>query len=527
MTPLDLRKRTIVVLLALFVLVIGFKIFHLRYAPGMLIPISGYKVEINMQIECEQGEIQVISALPTSDLRQTVFDQQEYATALDFTSYSENGNRFGRWVASQLSGPHELSYAFSVKTQKVIYQLPDSLPYAVSYDDTLAEFLRAPSPVQISDATRKKVLSELQLGKSTNLIDVVRRVYDSITHGTDVSDLAGEPLPSAPLHASEANAHGKGSLFVSWLRTLGIPARSVGGLILHPDKDAEVHYWAEACLGNRWVPFDPAYQHYAELPATYLTFHYGDEAFFQHTSNVNLDYAFTSARHVFPMENDFSTLARYSWNIMNAWPFFQRSGVSLDLLRLIIMIPVGAVVTIIFRNVIGVKTFGTFLPVLIASSFQETGLWWGLLIFVAVILVGAVLGSVLHRLRILYAPRLTIILVYVVVALFFISIASTKFANVSLGQAALFPLAVLAITIEGFSLMAEEAGVKKALSLLGYTILTVVFCYLVINSIFLQTIVLAFPETMLLVIGVSIYLGAWKGLRLNELLRFRKLIFNK
>jgi hypothetical protein len=129
MTPPDLRQRTIALLIILFVLLIGFKVFHLRYAPGMLIPISGYKVEINMQIECEQGETTIICALPTSNFRQTVFDQKEHATGFNFTSFSENGNHFGRWTASQLSGDHELSYAFSVKAQKVVYQLPDSLPY--------------------------------------------------------------------------------------------------------------------------------------------------------------------------------------------------------------------------------------------------------------------------------------------------------------------------------------------------------------------------------------------------------------
>jgi hypothetical protein len=300
-----------------------------------------------------------------------------------------------------------------------------------------------------------------------------------------------------------------------------------GGLRLQPDQSVAVHHWAEAFLGDRWVPFDPAHQHFAILPANYLMFYCGDETFLQHSSNARFEYAFSAARHIFPREHDYSTLAKYSWNIMNAWPYFDRDGVPLDLLRLIIMIPVGALVTIIFRNVIGVKTFGTFLPVLIASSFRETGLLWGVLIFVVVILVGAALGAVLHRLRLLYAPRLTIILVYVVVALFLISIFSTKYANVGLGHAALFPLAVMAITIESFSLIAEEAGIKKALTLLFHTVVTVVFCYLVINSIFLQTIVLAFPETMLLVMGVSIYFGAWKGLRLNELLRFRRLIFNK
>ena len=89
------------------------------------------------------------------------------------------------------------------------------------------------------------------------------------------------------------------------------------------------------------------------------------------------------------------------------------------------------------------------------------------------------------------------------------------------------PLALMAITIERFWLIAEENNAWTALKILMNTVLTVIFCYLVIHSLLLQTIVLAFPEIMFLVIVASIYLGSWKGLRLSELIRFRGLIFNK
>lgn len=506
---------------------VGFKVFNSNYAPDMVIPLSGYKVEISMAVACQEGEAQIISALPASNFRQSIFDLKENAGAFDYASISRDGNRFGRWQASGISGNQEVSYAFSVKAQKVVYQLPDSLPCAVPYPDTLARFLTGPDFVQTNNATAQKVLGELQLGKSNNLLTEVEKVYDFTAHGMEAFDFAGMINPPAPLQTGEADSNSKNQLFVALLQALGVPARLVSGLVLSSDKDAFVHHWAEAFLGNQWVSFDPAQQLYAVLPANYIVFCRGAGPFFQHTENTSLDYTIKSGRHLFFKESDLSALAGCAGNIMTVWPYFERAGVPLDLLRMILMIPVGAIVTIIFRNVIGVEIFGTFLPVLIASAFRETGLFWGLLIFVTIILTGAVLGAVLRRLRILYAPRLTIVLVYVVAALFLASIVSMKFANVSLGNATLFPLAVMAITIERFSLLVDETGVKKALTLLANTVITVVFCHLVIDSLFLQAMVLAFPETMLLVIGASIYLGSWKGLRLNELLRFRGLIFNK
>jgi hypothetical protein len=525
MRSLDLRQRTIVVLSLLFVAVAGFKVFHLKYTPAMTIPVSGYKVNISMQIEGRGEEVKVINTLPSSNFRQTIFDEIANSTTFKFTNQQKNGNRFGYWQASQLSGHHELNYTFFAKTRKVTYELPDFIPHAASYDDTLEKFLSATSLVQAGSPQLEKALNELQLSQNSDIVEAVKKVHDFTTRKIKTSDFRGKTDALTALQHGEANGIGKSHLFIAMMRTLGIPTRLVGGLLLEPGKNGIIHYWVEVYLANQWVPFDPANQYFAELPDNYLVVYYGEETYFQRTSNVNFKYDFNMERCLFPQENDHGNLARHSLNIMNVWPLLQRAGLSLELLRIILMFPVGAVVTIIFRNVIGLEIFGTFLPVLIAAAFQGTGLFWGLITFAVIILLGAVLGAILHRLRILYAPRLTIILVYVVLALLLISVFGMEFANVSLGHAALFPLAVMAITIERFSLIAEEAGIKKALTIFFKTIVTVIFCYLVINSLFLQTVVLAFPETLLLVISLSIYLGAWKGLRLKELIRFRRLIF--
>ncbi len=526
MTPINLRQRTIVALSLLFMALIGFKVFYLKYTPAMIIPTSGYQVDIFMQIEDYTEKVRVISALPISNFRQAIFNEMVDTTAFNFVNRSKNGNRFGWWETASPSGRLGFSYSFCGKAQKVVCELPDSLPHVASYDDTLKRFLNATKMAQADSPPIKNVLAELQLGKNSNVVHAVKKIYDFTAHKIKTAALSSKMDALTTLQLGEANSSGKSQLFIAMTRALGIPSRLVGGLNLKSGKKGVIHHWVEVYLGNQWVPFDPANRRFAELPEDYLMVYYGDEIFFQHSSSASFDYAFNIKRRLFPKDNDSSILAKYSLNIMNMWPLFQRGGLSLDLLRIILMIPVGAIVTIIFRNVIGLETFGAFLPVLIATAFRETGLFWGLMIFVTIIFLGAKLSAVLHRLRILYAPRLTIILVYVVSTLLLISAFGMKYANVSLGGAALFPLAIMAITIERFALLAEEAGLRKASTLFFNTIVTVVFCYLVINSLFLQTVVLAFPETMLLVVSASIYLGAWKGLRLKEVIRFRKLLFD-
>ncbi len=49
-----------------------------------------------------------------------------------------------------------------------------------------------------------------------------------------------------------------------------------------------------------------------------------------------------------------------------------------------IMIPIGVLVILILRNLIGLQTLGTFTPVLIALAFRETGLQWGIALFTVI-----------------------------------------------------------------------------------------------------------------------------------------------
>ena len=47
------------------------------------------------------------------------------------------------------------------------------------------------------------------------------------------------------------------------------------------------------------------------------------------------------------------------------------------------------------------------------------------------------------------------------------------------------------------------------------------------DSLFLQSMFLAFPELLLVVIALNMWLGKWIGIRLMEFIRFRKLIFRQ
>jgi hypothetical protein len=191
--------------------------------------------------------------------------------------------------------------------------------------------------------------------------------------------------------------------------------------------------------------------------------------------------------------------------------------------RVMLLIPIGALLLVLLRNVVGIKTFGTFMPVLIALSFRETGLAWGIVLFTAVVACGLSVRFYLEQLKLLVVPRLAAVLIVVVLVMAALSIV-TNLLGLQVGlSVALFPMVILTMTIERMSIVWEERGSREALvSGLG-SLLTAALAFLVMNIRAVEHLVFVFPELLLVLLAATLLLGRYSGYRLMDLYRFREL----
>ncbi len=206
------------------------------------------------------------------------------------------------------------------------------------------------------------------------------------------------------------------------------------------------------------------------------------------------------------------------------WGLFDRLKLPFSLLRTILMLPVGALVVVLFRNVVGMPTFGTFLPALLAAAAGETGAAWGVVAVLLVVLSVAAVRSGVQRLELLHSPTLAILLAAVAFSLVGITMLAEKLGAAPLTKVMLFPIAVLAISAERFYLSLTEHGARDAGKELAGTLAVMLACYVVMNSLALQVLVIGFPEVLFLVVAANLYLGRWVGMRLSEYVRFRGLL---
>ena len=194
-----------------------------------------------------------------------------------------------------------------------------------------------------------------------------------------------------------------------------------------------------------------------------------------------------------------------------------------EVYRILLMVPIGAFIMLLLRNLIGVTTFGTFMPVLVALAFRETRLIAGIALFVIVVGLGLLVRFYMERLRLLLVPRLTAVLILVVLLMAGVSVVSNRL-GIEVGLSiALFPMVILAMTIERISIAWEERGPGIAMREAFGTLVVASLAYVVMSWDWLEHFVFVFPEVLLILFALTLVLGRYSGYRLSELFRFRNL----
>jgi len=213
-------------------------------------------------------------------------------------------------------------------------------------------------------------------------------------------------------------------------------------------------------------------------------------------------------------------LPRWRRPLMLAWARAVRAQVPLGALTLILILPIIASIVVVARIVVGVETFGMFGPVIVSLAFITTGLRWGTVIFIAIVGLGVVLRMALQRLQLQAVARLAILIALVAAVMAGLTVVGATLGIGPLLNISIFPMVIMSNVIESFAASQVEFGTRQALRVTVTTLLLSIVCYLVVDRAGLQSLVLAFPEILLVTVAFDVLVGKWRGLRLLEYGRF-------
>jgi transglutaminase-like putative cysteine protease len=457
--------------------------------------------------------------LPSPERVQRIFGEQFETGDLRFSIREETSGRQAIW-SGRMSDVKRVSYAFRVQVFPARIEIPPDASKQAPPKELASTYTRRDPGLPVDHEAIQTVLETLDLGSGDDLAARARTIYSFVVHEVTLSPSAADDALIA-LADRRGNRHGKERLLCTLLRAAKVPARIVQGLELLSG-DALPRRWVEIWLGGHWIPASAGDDFFGRMPPDRLLLGRGDAPLVEATGVEAVSHSF----HAIPERLTPQELAALMVPPDPTLEALSLYGLSVPMqaaVRVLLLLPLGVLITAFLRNVVGIPSFGTFMPLLVALALRGTGLGTGLALLGGVLLIGILVRMLLERLRLLLVPRLSLILCVVVLSVISMGLLGLRLENRDFYAGILFPIVILTMLIERFSVTAAESNVTEAVRRSLYSTLIAVIIYPVLRSSLAEHLMFGFPELVIVIMGLLVMMGGYTGYRLTELYRFRSL----
>ncbi len=305
---------------------------------------------------------------------------------------------------------------------------------------------------------------------------------------------------------------------IDLLGLAGVPARLAYGVFLNEENAGQAPLpLLEYYDGAFWKVRNPLEPSKLLDGRELFVWHRGGGPLLDVTGGENSRVSFTVAKDRIPLATltDLSD-SPFLISTILALPVSERA-----VFRYIVLIPLGAFVVVIMRNIIGIPTLGTFMPVLLALALLEIKPVQGIIMFSILVGAGLWFRFLLSRMNLLVVPRVAACVVIVTLLMMLMGVMSFQL-GFSVGiKITLFPMIIIAWTLERMSLIWEEEGKRSAFSQVFGSIIVAVCAYYFMRVSQIQYWAYYFPELLLVLLAVILLIGRYTGYRFSELIRFK------
>lgn len=463
-----------------------------------------WTVEAAVRFEPGPAAVKATLRIPGLTPGFALLDENFISRGFGLTTRSAPAGREAQWTLRQASGPQTLYY------RALVYRDVKHIA-----EDTTPPFPELPLLDEPSRAAVEGLIAEVRR-QSADVASFTTEILRHINRGQD------DPYVSLFLKRG-STATDRVRLATTLLASAQIPARIAHGVPLRAEVGrVQSEQLLEVHDGVQWLYFNPRTLEQG-LPQDFLIWWRGDGRIADVEGGSLVGVTLAVQQNLLDAMLVAERRAEQVGSHSIDFSLFALPIATQAVYSVLLMIPVGALVIMFLRNFVGVKTFGTFMPVLVALAFRETRLVWGMTLFVIIVALGLTIRFYLERLRLLLVPRLTAVLTVVVLLMAGISVLSQKLGLQSGLSIALFPMVIISMTIERMSIVWEERGASEALQEGVGSMIVAALAYVVMGIAALEHLIFVFPELLLLVIAAALLAGRYTGYRLLELRRFKAL----
>ncbi|MCR9910958.1 inactive transglutaminase family protein [Vibrio campbellii] len=457
-----------------------------------------WDVEARIEFNANGGEVKASLAAPHTQKGYTLIGESASSPGYGVSYVNSDSGRRAEWSIRQATGAQTIYYKaqFLVDPQAKVDELPPS------------------------GEITKPTLSAPQQAAANALIErAMSRSADNETFARELIKTLNDP--DSQNAALILNDFDRTDALHKILLTAGVQSKTVGVIELEDGRRRQtIQPMVQVWSGDKWVLFSPNSEQAAEQPNLLVW----DES---NVSLLDLVGGKNSQVH-FSMIKQELTPQEATDNKVEADGLLNLSIHSLPLeeqamFKTIMLIPIGALIVVFLRVIIGLKTSGTFMPVLIAVAFVQTQLVTGIVGFLLIVGTGLIIRSYLSRLNLLLVARISAVIITVIMIISVFTVVAFKIGLTEGLTITFFPMIILSWTIERMSILWEEEGAKEVALQGGGSLLTAVLVYLAMTNTYIQHLTFNFIGLQLIVLAGILLLGTYTGYRLTELRRFKPL----
>lgn len=469
---------------------------------------SVWSVEASIEFDGQQRSASANLQIPNNPGPFVKLDEYFISRNFGLNVETRSGKRIAQWSIRRAKGPQRLYYQLELA--------PITEPATVKSGEKLPRPpVRPDYPASLAPAI-EGVLNNVR-SESADIFTFVSRLLARLNNPSPGAEV--EIIKKGLTPGTEAWVE----RIIYVLAGANITSRMVRGLALQDGKmSRSLQPWLEVHNGDHWEGFDPLSGNKG-YPPDFLRWSVGTDPLLNVQRGKNAKVLFSVSKRSQALMAVAHDRARVLKSPLVAWSLFKLPMNTQNVYRVLMMIPLGALVVVFMRTIIGIPTFGTFMPILIALAFRETHLLWGIGLFCLIVGAGLSLRFYLNNLKLLLVARLGAVLTIVVMLMLGTSLLSNKLGIVQGFSIALFPIVIMTMVIERMSITWDETGPMEAFTQGFGSLAIAVLGYLVMYNTHLQYLIFVFPELLLVVLALFLAMGTYTGYRLNELFRFRDL----
>ncbi len=477
---------------------------HFPLLPGSVRTV--WDIEAKLSFTATGEPVAVTLALPETQAGFEILDESFASSGYGFNIGGTPVQRRAEWTSRAAQGEQTLYY----KLQLTRRPMPSAAAAGTSpaFDTTVTK--PEWTPVQATAAAGLINQARALSSSPTSFTVQLLKLLADRSHYQDAN----------LLFQSSKNAS-RADLTLKLLAEADIPAHMVRGIRLrhrlYNQAPAEA---VEIYDGSAWIPFDVEAAREG-LPADFFMWQRGGQSLLDVVGGHSSKVRFSLLANVIPAKNVALLEAKGGTAALVDFSIYSLPVEKQAIFKLLLLVPIGALIVVICRVLIGLPTSGTFMPVLIALAFIQTTLLTGIGILVTVVIAGLWIRSYLSRMDMLMVARIAAVLIVVVVLMAAFSVLSYKLGLDQVLTITFFPMIILAWTIERMSITWEEEGAREVFVQGGGSLIVAVLAYLAMTNNVIEHLTYNFPELLLVVLGCILLLGQYSGYRLSELTRFK------